>query len=100
MEKLTKENCLPGTKAIVNDRKSPLNESFGATRNGLVCFPFNPEGVLIDEEIELLPGAPITLQSPPKRFNGNGNQVKFTIDGSSIIYSAWWSAIKAKVDIL
>ena len=101
--KLNKENCIPGTRAVVNDKKSKWNEDIGATKNGLVCFPFAKDsinGTLMGQEGELIPGTQITILSKPKRFNENGNQVKFTIDGDTTVYSAWWICIKAKVDTL
>ena len=100
MEKLTKENCILGTRAVITDKKSKWNEETGAKDNGLICFKFNPEGTLYGDELELKPGSKITIQSKPRRFNDNGNQVKFTIDNDSAMYSAWWICIKSKVIVI
>jgi hypothetical protein len=100
MKKLTKETCLPGTKAAVHNGKSRLNEVYGTEHNGLVCFPFNPKDKTFGEELELIPGSEITIQSKPKRVDGSSHQVNFTVDGDPTTYSAWWITIKAKVEIL
>lgn len=98
--KLNKENCVQGTKCVVTDKLSQWNRDTGAINNGMMCFMFKPEGVLIGDELELLPGSIITIQSKPKRFNGNGNQVKFTIEGSDVMFAAWWICIKSKVKVI
>jgi hypothetical protein len=98
MRKLTKDTCIPGTKAIVSDTRSKWNENTGAEDNGLLCFLFKT--VEIGSEIELSPGTEITIQSKPRRFNENGNQVKFTIDNDPNVYMAWWICFKAKVVLI
>lgn len=97
---ITKEQCLVGTKVKVNHTKTRWNTEMGTKNNGLVCFPFKKLGVHIDEEMELSPDSVLVIQSKPKKFNGNGNQVKFTIEGSDTIMSAWWICFKHKVDIV
>ena len=98
MKKITVENCRPNTRAVVSDVRSSTRNNIGAKLGGLICFPFNPEGMLLSDELELVPGTLITIYDGPKRFNGLGNQVKFTLDGDPTIYSAWWSYFKAKIE--
>lgn len=95
---IKKEECNTGIKAIINNNSTKWNDLMGTTKNGLVCFPFNSKGVLMGEELELIPGTKIEIMDKPKRHNDNGNQIKFKIDGSEIIMSAWWINFKHKVD--
>ena len=97
---MKKTECLPGTHVIVNEKVSKWNVSTGATKNGLVAFLFNPKGTRFGDEIEIQPGTKLELLSKPKRFNANGNQVKFKIDGDDRVFSAWWCCIMHKVDIV
>ena len=97
---MKREECLPNVKGIVNNKISKLNTDLGTKHNGLVAFPFSPEGVLIGQECEILPQTEIFILSKPTRFNENGNQVKFKIDNRGRIFSAWWSFFKQKVDVV
>ena len=98
MKKMTKETCIPNTRAVVDYKESKWNKNVGAENNGLLCFLFG--SVDLGEEIELSPGTEITIQSKPKRFNDNGIQVKFTLDNDPSIYTAWWVCFKAKVVLI
>lgn len=95
---ITREDCVPNQLVIVNNKVTKFNTLMGTTVNGMVAFPFKPEGVLMGEEIEIKPDTRITILSKPKEFNGNGNQVKFKLDGDDTIFSAWWICFKHKVD--
>jgi hypothetical protein len=97
---IKKENCLPGNQVTVNSKITKWNTEMGTTSNGLVAFPFNPTGVLMGEEVEIHIGTKLVILSTPKRFNENGNQVKFKLeeDPKGVIYSSWWTCFKHKVD--
>ncbi len=97
---ITKENCNLNVRVVVNDKATKWNSNMGTSQNGLVCFVFKHDGVIMSDELEVIPGTKLTILSKPKRFNESGNQVKFKIDGSEIVYSAWWVAFKHKVDLL
>lgn len=93
---MKKELCLPETKGIVNHKISKINTDMGTKYNGLVAFQYKNDGVLMGEEIEILPNTEIEILSKPTRFNSNGNQVKFKIDESGRVFSAWWICFKQK----
>jgi hypothetical protein len=98
---IKKENCLPGNQVTVNNKTLKWDSALGTTNNGLVGFPFNPDGVLkIGSEFEIPIGTKLVILSTPKRFNGSGNQVKFKLeeDPKGVIYSSWWTCFKHKVD--
>lgn len=95
---IKKEECIIGTIAVVNDKVTQWNKELGTKFNGLICFPFNEKGTLMGNELEVKVGTKITIQSKPKRFNGNGNQVKFTVDGDNNIYSSYWISFKHKIN--
>lgn len=97
---ITKEQCIDNTVVIVNAKVTKLNSEIGAKNNGLVCFPFNKNGTLMGEEKELPVGTKLIILSKPKRFNGNGNQVKFKLENDSTVLSAWWICFKHKVDLI
>lgn len=97
---ITKEQCIPGTRCIVNHKRTKWNEDIGAHQNGLVCFLFDNRGVTLGDEMELLPGSVIEILSSPKRVAESGVQVKFKIEGSEKIMAAWWICIKSKIDII
>ncbi len=99
---IKKEQCIIGTKVKINDKISRFNNGVGAKHNGLICMVFNKDGVLSfsGQEREVFPGVILTIQSKPKRFNGNGNQIKFTIEEDETLYSAWWICFKSKVDLV
>lgn len=97
---MKKEQCLPNVKGVVNHKVSKWNTDMGTRLNGLVAFDFKEGGILIGEEIEILPDTPIFILSKPTKFNGNGNQVKFKIDNSDRIFSAWWFCFKQKVNLI
>jgi len=97
---IKKEDCLPETLVIVNNKVTKWNLFMGTSSNGLVAFPFNINGVLMGNEVEIKPGTILSILSKPKKFNENGNQVKFRVkgDGSNTVYSSWWICFKHKVD--
>jgi hypothetical protein len=97
---MKKEECLPNAKGKVNHKVSKINTDMGTKYNGLVAFDYKTDGVLLGQEIEILPNTDIEILSKPTRFNGNGNQVKFKIDESERIFSAWWICFKQKVDLV
>ena len=97
---IDKEQCLPGVRVIVNEKKTKWNEFLNIIHNGLICFPFSEQGTLPGNEIELIPGTEIEIISKPKRFNDNGNQVKFKIINNDNILSTWWVSFKHKVNII
>lgn len=97
---MKKEECLPNTKGIVNHKVTKWNTDMNTKFNGLVAFPFKEKGVFMGEEIEILPTTEIFILSKPTKFNGNGNQVKFKIDESDRVFSAWWICFKQKVDLV
>jgi hypothetical protein len=97
---IKKEDCLPETLVIVNNKVTKWNLFMETSANGLVAFPFNINGVLIGNEVEIKPGTILYILSKPKKFNENGNQVKFRVKGdeSNTVYSSWWICFKHKVD--
>jgi hypothetical protein len=97
---ITKEQCIPGTKCIVNQKKTRWNEDIGTIQNGLVCHIFERDGVTIGNEKELIPGSFIEIIAPPRRIGESGVQVRFKIEGSDTIMAAWWICFKPKVDII
>jgi hypothetical protein len=97
---ITKSDCQLGVKAIINNKVTKWNQELGTSYNGLVCHIFNKDGVKMGQEKELAPNTVIEILSGPKRFNSNGNQVKFKIEGSDVIMAAWWICFKHKVDKL
>lgn len=97
---ITKEQCIPGTKCIVNQKRTKWNEGIGSCHNGLICFLFDNRGVTLGDELELLPGSIIEILSTPQRTYESGVQVKFKIEGTETVMAAWWTCIKPKVDIL
>lgn len=97
---ITKEQCTPGTKCIINQKRTKYNEQIGAQQNGLICFQFDKHGVIPGNEIELLPGSIIEIISSPKRVGESGVQLKFKVEGNDTIMAAWWICIKSKADII
>jgi hypothetical protein len=101
---ISKQRCLPNTNLIINDKITKWNQEMGTAHNGLVCFPYSAKGCLMGDEMELLPGTVITIIGGPRKYNENGNQVKFIINGDTSkptkIMSAWWVSFKHKVDIV
>lgn len=95
---ISKENCKPGTRVVVNEKETKWNSSMGTASNGLLCFIFHEHGALPGNEIELQPGTEIEILSTPKRFNENGNQVKFKYGNYETVMSAWWCNFKHKVN--
>jgi hypothetical protein len=97
---IKKEQCLPGTRCIVNSKMTNWNVLYSTSYNGLVCHVFDEEGLTINGRCELIPGSVIEIIDQPKRYNGGGAQVKFKIEDSETVMSAWWSCFKPKIDIL
>lgn len=97
---IKKEQCVPGTRCIINQKKTKWNEDMGTTQNGLVCHVFDKSGVLMSSERELLPGTCIEIIAPPKRIGESGVQVRFKFDGNDTLMAAWWVSFKHKVDII
>lgn len=97
---ITKENCIENVVVVINNKATKWNSVMGTTNNGLVCFPFNKEGVLIGQEKELSVGTKLIILSKPKRFNENGNQVKFRLEHDNTVLAAWWVSFKHKVDLI
>jgi hypothetical protein len=97
---IKKEDCLPETSVIVNNKATKWNSSLGTKINGLIAFVFDPNGVLMGDEVEIKPDTILLILSRPKNFNESGNQVKFRIkdDESNTVYSSWWICFKHKVD--
>lgn len=96
---VTKETCIPGTKVVVNDVVCKWNIKMGTQHNGLDAFPFNDDGVYDGEEFEVLPDTVLIILSPPKKFGGNGNRVKFRFENDDKVLSSWWTCFKNKVNI-
>lgn len=97
---IEKNQCIENTEVIVNDKLTKWNVELGTKNNGLICFPFNKEGTLFGQEIEISVGTKLTILSKPKKFNGNGNQVKFKIENNDTIWSSWWVCFKHKVNLI
>lgn len=97
---ISKEQCTESTHVVINNKVTKWNSEMGTTNNGLVYFPFNKEGVLIGEEKELSVGTKLIILSKPKRFNGNGNQVKFKLENDNTVLATWWVSFKHKVDLI
>ncbi len=95
---IQKQECLPHTKVVVNDKTNKWNTSMGTSLNGLVAFKFNIKGVLMDDEFEIKQGTVLEIISKPKRYNESGNQIKFKIEGIDEVFAAWWICFKHKVD--
>lgn len=96
---ITKEQCLPNTIVVVNDKITQWNKTLGTKMNGLNCFPFSELGVFaMNEDYELPVNTVLVILSKPTEFNGNGNQVKFKIQNTDEILSSWWNCIKHKVN--
>ena len=97
---IKKPDCLPGTLAIINEKKTKWNEEMGTQHNGLTCFDWDPKGsVSVDDPLhEILPGTLIEILSKPKRVGQTGVQVKFKIMGEEKLYAAWWICFLHKVD--
>lgn len=93
-----KEECIPGTKAIVNRKPSKWNQEIGA-KQGLVCWKYKKEGVYPGCEKELPPDSKIEILGPPKRLNGNGVQVLFKVEGDDTLMSSYWVCFKHKIDL-
>lgn len=91
-----KEDCVIGTKGVVNSKISSWNIQLGSKNNGLICFEFTNDGVVLDSEIELPPNTEIEIQSPPKRISSNGSLIQFKVNDK--IMSAWWICFKQKVN--
>jgi hypothetical protein len=96
---ITKEQCVSGVKVTINNKVTRWNQNMNTKNNGLICFEFSEYGVLPGNEIEISPNTEIEILSKPKRFNENGNQVKFKYGNSETIMSAWWCNFKHKVDL-
>jgi hypothetical protein len=99
---ITKEQCLPNTRVVVNEKYVKINKQLGATSNGLFAFSFQDGGGITTKTpiITITKGCIITLLSKPKMFNGNGNQVLIELDGSGVVWSTYWSCLKSKVDLI
>lgn len=97
---IDKTQCIQNTIVVVNNKQTKWNLDMNTKFNGLVCFPFNEKGTLVGEEKEILVGTKLIILSKPKRFNGNGNQVKFKLENDDTILSAWWICFKHKVDLI
>lgn len=96
---ITKEECLPGTRVIVNDKVSKTNKDLGATNNGIILHLFHVEGLHYDTPVEEAePGRVLTILSKPKKIGESGVQVKVDI-GDGNVYAAFWSAFKFKVNL-
>lgn len=97
---IDKTQCIENTVVVVNNKNLKFNSDMGTNFNGLVCFPFNKQGTLMGQEKEILVGTKLIILSKPKRFNGNGNQVKFKLENDETVLSAWWICFKHKVDLI
>jgi hypothetical protein len=97
---ITKEQCIENTTVVVNNKITKWNSIMGAEDRGLICFPFSKEGQIVGEEKEIPVGTKLIILSTPKRFNGNGNQVKFKLKNNKTILSAWWASFKHKVNLI
>jgi hypothetical protein len=93
---ISKEECLPSTIAVVNDKEL---KTLGSGTS-LPTFPFRTTGMRIEEEFYIRPGTKIEIVSKPTKFGGNGNRVKFKVEGNDTILSSWWIIFKSKVNIL
>lgn len=93
---ITKEQCVVGTKVVVNNQKSKWNIDLGSTRNGIVNKVFNDNVFGVNKEV--VPGTTLTIVSKPKKRN-NINTVLFTIEGDDTVYSTYWICFKSKVDL-
>lgn len=97
---INKYQCIENTVVVVNNKETNWNLSMNTKFNGLVCFPFNKQGTLMGEEKEIPIGTKLTILSKPKRFNNNGNQIKFKLENDETVLSAWWICFKHKVDLI
>jgi hypothetical protein len=95
---INKNECLPQTKVVINNKQSKWNESMGTSVNGLVGFFFKKDGVIMGEEFEIEPGTVLEILGPPRKSNESGTIVKYTIDGSKTVFASWWVTFKHKVD--
>lgn len=96
---ITKEQCIVGTKCIINSKKSKNNQNLGSKQNGLMCHVPENNGISIDTEKELAVGTLIEILSEPKPFGNSGIQIKFKVQDSNEIFASWWSPFKQKIDI-
>jgi hypothetical protein len=99
---IKKDNCIIGTKIIVNDKVTKWNENvtFSLNQNGLHAWKYNTSGHFIgDTDLQIPINTTLEIVDKVKR-RKNGTSVLFKIQNEDTIYESFWCCIKPKTDLI
>ena len=97
---IKKDNCIVGTKIIVNDKVTQWNDNvMSENQNGLHAWKYDKSGHKIgDPECQIPPSTVLEITDKVKR-RKNGTSVLFKLQNEDTIYESYWCCIKPKTNL-